>query len=337
MADRTQYHAGSGMRFILLLTSFISGFCILALELLGFRIFAPTFGYSTYVSASIVGSVLLVMSIGYIIGGSLADRRPRPGTLYRIILAAGVYLFPMLLVYKNIMDAMFRHMGTIAGSVCSALIIYAIPMILLSMVGPFVIKLLAHQNDIGKTAGHVFFISTIGSLLGTFLTPLVFIYYFGSHVTFIIISATVLVLGIFGVFPFNIRYIIFVLLFAIVPFSFTALPKDVRYEKDSFYNNLQVKEFGDGRYLIRVNWWTSYSVSLSEKSGFLTGSYYDYFAVMPMLAKGKDILILGMGAGTSVKQFEHFYPDSTIDAVEIDPEIVRIAAKNGSGCVKRTG
>ena len=326
MADRIHQRAGSGARFILLFTSFISGFCILALELLAFRIFAPRFGYSTYVSASIVGSVLFVMSIGYVIGGAIADRRPRPSVLYKIILAAGVYLFPMLLVYNKIMVASFRHMGTIAGAICAALAILAIPMILLSMVGPFVIKLLAGQSDVGKTSGHVFFISTIGSLLGTFITPLVLIYFLGAHMTFIIISAMVLVLGIFGVFLFNFRYIIFSLLFAIIPFSFTKPPENIKYEKESFYNNIQVKEFDRDRYLIRVNWWTSYSVSISERTGFLTDSYYDYFAVMPMLAKGKDILILGMGAGTSVKQFEHFYPDSRIDAVEIDPEIVRIAA-----------
>jgi spermidine synthase len=102
------------------------------------------------------------------------------------------------------------------------------------------------------------------------------------------------------------------------------LPKDVIYEKESFYNNLRVIKRWDDKYSISVNWWTSYSVSVSEKTRFLTDSYYDYFAVMPILAKGKDILILGMGAGTSVKQFEYFYPDAKIDAVEIDPLIIEL-------------
>ncbi len=331
MAETKHQRLGTGARFILLFTAFISGFAILGLELLGFRIFAPTFGYSTYVSASIVGSVLLVLSIGYILGGSLADKHPRPGVLYKVILWAGVYLFPMLLLYKKIMNAMFVNFGTIAGSVIAALIIYAVPMILLSMVGPFVIKLLAQQSNVGITAGKVFFISTIGSLLGTFITPLVFIYYFGAHITFIVLSSMVLVLGIMGTFPFNFRFILASLLFGIIPVSFPQLSEEVVYEKESFYNHLRVVKTQDGRYSLAVNWWTSYSVSVSAKDNFLTNSYYDYFAVTPMLTDGRDILILGMGTGTSVRQFEHFYPDSQIDAVEIDPEIIRIAGEKWFG------
>ncbi len=327
MADKTSQRLSTGARSALLLTAFISGFCILGFELLGFRIFAPTFGYSTYVSASIVGSVLLVLSIGYMLGGSLADRYPRPQLLYKIILAAGVYLFPMLLLYKKIMKTMFADFGTITGSVLAALAIYAVPMILLSMVGPFVIKLLALQTNVGRTAGKVFFISTIGSLLGTFITPLVFIYFFGSHITFVVLSAMVLLLGIAGTFLFDFRFVLALLLFGIVPISFPQLPEDVVYEKESFYNHLLVTKKNDDRYTLAVNSWTSYSVSVSAKDDFLTRSYYDYFAVVPMLTEGKDILVLGMGTGTSVKQFEHFYPDARIDAVEIDPEIIRIAGE----------
>ena len=110
--------------------------------------------------------------------------------------------------------------------------------------------------------------------------------------------------------------------------NYSIIYKKAGNEKESFYNNIRVTKRGNGSYSISVNWWTSYSVSVSEKTGFFTDSYYDYFAVMPMLVKGRDILILGMGAGTSVKQFEHFYPDSRIDAVEIDPEIVRIASQD---------
>jgi spermidine synthase len=349
VADKTSRHLGTGARSALLLTAFISGFCILGLELLGFRIFAPTFGYSTYVSAGIVGSVLFVLSIGYMLGGSLADRYPNPALLYKIILAAGIYLFPMLLLYKKIMDFAFQNLGTIAGSVTAALLIYAVPMILLSMVGPFVIKLLAMQTDVGRTAGKVFFISTIGSLLGTFLTPLVLIYFFGSHVTFIILSATVLLMAIAGMLPFNFMFVITAALFGLIPVSFSGQSEyldhlkyggqtqieKLTYEKESFYNLLRVveeKTFEDGslvdtKYRLSVNLWTSYSVSVSARNGYLTDSYYDYFAVVPMLTEGKDILILGMGTGTSVKQFEHFYPEARIDAVEIDPEIIRIAAE----------
>ena len=349
MADKAQRNIGRGGRFVLLFTSFLSGYAILGLELLGFRIFAPTFGYSMYVSASIVGSVLFVMSLGYVIGGAIADKYPRPSAMYKIILLAGIYLIPMLLVYRKVMDACFLNMGTIAGSIFAALVIYAVPMILLSMVSPYIIRLLASQGRVGRTAGQVFFVSTIGSLAGTFITPLVLVPLLGSHTTFAIISGLVLAIGILGMLPFNFLFLFTGVLFGLIPLSYSRgtqyldyieyesgriYVEKLVYETESLYNNLRVIQHDilengnvtDREYRISVNWWTSYSVSVSPERGYLTGSYYDYFAVVPMLTEGKDILILGMGAGTSVKQFEHFYPTAKIDAVEIDPEIVRIAA-----------
>lgn len=338
MSAKTPESYGPGARFALFLTAFISGFSILALELLAFRLFAPRFGYSTYVSASIVGSVLFVLSIGYVLGGSIADRSPRPGVMYAIILCAGIYMFPMLFLYKQVIDRAFLKFGTIAGSVLAALAIYAVPMILLSTVSPFVIKLLALQRNVGRTAGMVFFVSTIGSLLGTFLTPLVLIYFFGSHLTLVILSSTVLLLGVLGMLPFNFKAAVALVLFGLVPISFPKPDKNVVYEKESFYNNLRVIRHANGQFSLSVNFWTWYSVSVSARNNYLTTAadeidrgddyhYYDYFAVVPMLAGGKDILILGMGAGTSVRQFEHFYPNASIDAVEIDPEIIRIAGE----------
>ena len=334
MSAKTPESYGPGARFAFFLTAFISGFSILALELLAFRLFAPRFGYSTYVSASIVGSVLFVLSIGYVLGGSIADRSPRPGVMYAIILCAGIYMFPMLFLYKQVIDHAFLKFGTITGSIFAALAIYAVPMILLSTVSPFVIKLLALERNVGRTAGMVFFVSTIGSLLGTFLTPLVLIYFFGSHLTLIILSSTVLLLGVLGMLPFNFRAAVALVLFGLIPISFPKPDKNVVYEKDSFYNNLRVIKHANGQFSLSVNFGTWYSVSVSDNYLTTTAEeidrggdyhYYDYFAVVPMLAEGKDILILGMGAGTSVRQFEHFYPDARIDAVEIDPEIIRIA------------
>jgi spermidine synthase len=38
-----------------------------------------------------------------------------------------------------------------------------------------------------------------------------------------------------------------------------------------------------------------------------------------------NVLMIGLGAGTSQRAFEHYYPGVTIDTVEIDPVVVRVA------------
>jgi spermidine synthase len=57
----------------------------------------------------------------------------------------------------------------------------------------------------------------------------------------------------------------------------------------------------------------------------LTGAYYDVLYLGPLLAHGRNVLVLGMGGGTTVRAYRRFYPGARVTAVEIDPVIVRAA------------
>ena len=41
----------------------------------------------------------------------------------------------------------------------------------------------------------------------------------------------------------------------------------------------------------------------------------------------RRVLVIGLGGGTVPKQFVHYYPDTTVDVVEIDPMVVDVAKK----------
>jgi spermidine synthase len=315
--------------FYLAITAFICGFCVMGLELLGFRLFGPTFGYSSYVSGSLIGIILAALSIGYIFGGRLADKRPRASLLYKLIVLAGGYLFLMLPLYRRILDASYMKMGTVVGSMAATFTIYGVPMILLSMVSPFVIRLLTLEEsgeNVGKIAGGIYGLSTIGSILGTFGTAFFLIWALGSHMTLLLLATVVLLVGVGGLLASARKWAVAVLLVAIAPFSFPRAEKDLLLRRESFYNDIRVLEREDGTKSLSVNRWTSYSVAVSEETEYLTGrSYYDFYNAAALLTEPREILILGMGAGTSVKQYLHFFPEAHIDAVEIDPEIIRIA------------
>ena len=67
---------------------FVSGMVIMILELVGSRILAPYLGLSLYVWTSIIGVILMGLSIGYVFGGRLADKNPSLKTLHKILINA---------------------------------------------------------------------------------------------------------------------------------------------------------------------------------------------------------------------------------------------------------
>ena len=71
------------------LVVFGAGTGSLATEICASRLLAPYYGSSTIVWANLIGLVLAALSLGYWLGGRLADRRPEPRLLGGIVLGAG--------------------------------------------------------------------------------------------------------------------------------------------------------------------------------------------------------------------------------------------------------
>ena len=72
---------------------FLGGFIIMVLEMIGVLYLAKDFGGSFYVWTSQIGVILMAMSLGYAIGGSLADRFQRTAFLAAPLGIAGIFTF----------------------------------------------------------------------------------------------------------------------------------------------------------------------------------------------------------------------------------------------------
>ncbi|PSO44437.1 MAG: spermine synthase, partial [Parcubacteria group bacterium QH_9_35_7] len=70
--------------------TFISGFCIMAVEITASRVLAPFFGSSLFVWTNIIGIVMVALSLGYHYGGKLADSRPQLEVILGLHLVAGL-------------------------------------------------------------------------------------------------------------------------------------------------------------------------------------------------------------------------------------------------------
>jgi spermidine synthase len=314
-------------RTLLLLAPFISGAVIMALELVGLRLLAPRFGASTYVWGGLLGAIMAAMAVGYLLGGALADRHPRPAWVYGLLLASAAWVLGDLLLLERMLDVSER-LGPTLGPVLATTLLLGPPMLLLGSISPFVVRLEGRLPSLGVTAGRVFALSTAGSLGGTFLASFWLIPVFGCRATLRILIA-ILVLPALGGFA-SLGAIAGpaagALLLAGLPFFVPDPPPlpGVVFTGESPYNTVYVEDQGGNR-LLRLNDPEAGFHSIQTSRGLLTGIYYDAFYLAPLMAEGRDILILGMGGGTTIRGYREFYSGARLTAVEIDPLVVRVA------------
>src|SRR5919112_1876556 len=172
---------GNRRRPPLELLVFVVGIATLGSEIAVARLIAPFFGDSTIVWANTIAVVLVALSIGYWFGGRLADRHPHLQGLCLLVLASSVLLGvvpivaqPLLTVSVDAFDDV--SVGAFAGSLFGVLALVSVPVLMLGAVSPWAIRLkLQRVEDSGETAGRMYAISTVGSLIGTFSASLLLI------------------------------------------------------------------------------------------------------------------------------------------------------------------
>ena len=110
------------------------------------RLLAPYFGASTIVWANTIGIVLVALSLGYWLGGRLADRNPHMRGLCLVALvAAGLLALvpfaadPLLDVGVDALDSVSA--GAFLGSLLAVLVLVAVPVLLLGAVSPYALRL----------------------------------------------------------------------------------------------------------------------------------------------------------------------------------------------------
>jgi predicted membrane-bound spermidine synthase len=174
---------------------FVVGASSLGTEIAAARLVAPHFGASTVIWANTIATVLLALSLGYWLGGVLADRSPDRRGLARLVLAAAVLLALVPFAGPPLLDAAADAIGTagageVLGSLLAIVVLVAPPVLLLGCVAPYAVRLsVPDVQRAGETAGSLYAISTVGSLLGVWLSALVLVPFLGTRLTFLVFAA----------------------------------------------------------------------------------------------------------------------------------------------------
>jgi len=315
----------------------------MALELLGSRLLAPVFGNSIFVWGSLIGVVLAALSIGYYLGGKVADRKPDFQTLSLLIFVAGLLVIILPALAPPLFDSVVRlGIGDRYSPLLATAALLGPPSILLGMVSPYAIRLAAKSFEkLGRASGNLYALSTLGSIVGTFVTVFVLIPEFGVNKIVLSLGVTLLVVAFFGL---GFRLKVFVLLVLLVvplaaPYmvsrrltvaAYTLALGDTIYETDTPYHHLLVADSYDPvhqstvRYLILDdNLHSAMDLKNPERTVF---EYTDYFHLGFLINLNiTRVLFIGGGGFTGPKAFLRDYPNVTVDVAEIDPEVIRVA------------
>ena len=335
MAEQAGEIPGRRARPPLELLVFVVGSSTLGAEIAAARLMAPFFGASTIVWANTIAIVLVALSIGYWFGGRMADRHPDLRSLCLLVLIASLLLGLVPIVagpFLSLSVEAFDNVsiGAFAGSLFGVLALVAVPVLMLGAVSPWAIRLkLERLEDSGETAGRMYAISTVGSLVGTFLSALLLIPLVGTQRTFLTFALALAIVSALGLGR----------RFALVPLAVAALlalpvgtvkaagEGRVIHETDTEYQYARVIDYPGGVRRLELNEGQAIH-SVYRPGTVLTGDYWDEYLVAPfaMLPQApRRIAILGFAGGTTARAYAHYYPRTRVDGVEIDGELFDIA------------
>jgi spermidine synthase len=314
-----------GIRF----NVFVSGAVVMALELVGSRILAPVFGDSIFVWGA--------LSLGYYVGGRMADRRPSYGVFTMILISAGVLILLIPLSSPFILEVTYLSgAGERYGPIIASILLLAAPTILLGMVSPYSVRMSAESiSKLGGISGSLGSISTAGSIFGTFFTVFVLIPSFGVRQIVFSLGVVLIAVAVVGMTWVEKGLIFTLVLVLLMPSLFVGggpflgISGNALVRKDTPYSTLTVIDSeADGTRTMYLN-------NMPHSAMYLNGSnravfrYTDYFNLAFLFnPEAERVLFIGGGGFSGPKQFLEYYPNTTVDVVEIDPDVVAVAREH---------
>jgi len=314
---------------------FVAGMASMSLEFAASRILIPVFGSSIYTWGSLIGVILAGLSLGYHIGGKLADKNPKFLKLCLVIFSAGLYIIFIPFIAPTITTAFIQFVSDSQYATLFAVFtLLIVPTFLLGIVAPYAIKLATRRlTELGNVSGNLYSLSTIGSIVGTFLTVFVLIPTFEINYIILGLGVTLMVFSsLFGLarFPKILAVFVVVLLLFFPSISLSSAGTvmvhtgTLVYEKETLYSHLDVIDHGNIRTLYLDG--NIHSQMYKDKPEELVNTYTKYFHLGLLFNPNvKDVLFIGGGGFSGPKNFLSMYSNVRVDVVEIDSDVISAA------------
>jgi predicted membrane-bound spermidine synthase len=175
-----------------LVTIFVTGAAILALELLASRILTPYFGVSLYIWAGILSITLIALALGYALGGRLAQAVPRErlGQVYLALPAVAAVALGLAALGYPWLFPVLAYIDLVLGAYLACVVLLLVPLIATSAMNPLLVALgRSGQSAADAGSGRVFFVSTMGSVAGVPLAAFVLIPHLTNHASVLLVGS----------------------------------------------------------------------------------------------------------------------------------------------------
>lgn len=314
--------------------AFLSGFVLMAFELVAARLLAPSIGSSIYIWTNVIGVMIAALALGYAVGGFIADIRNRKQDIIWLLLLAAVSIILVALLHQMVLRTVIDVIadGRAQGLVASILL-FALPSFLMGTISPYLARLKLHSlKATGRSIAGLSAANSLGGIAGTFCTGFLFFSIIGSVETLALLAA-LLALSSWLLTP-SYHPIFRVGCCGALTLSFVAvvnIPVSAHSiaEIDTPSAHYKIMDVALQNRPVRVltmgpaGWQSGVYTDGSKDLVFdYTRKIADLVAAIP---NKNRVLILGGGAFSLPEYLGTHYPASIIDVSEIDPKLPFIA------------
>jgi spermidine synthase len=335
---------------LIYVVAFVTGAIVMSFEMLGSRYLNPYFGSGIYTWAALISTVLAALTLGYFLGGWLADRTASAAVLGTTVLVASLYFLALPTFSDSLLEFLLADIDDVrTGSLVASLAILLFPVTLLGMYSPFAIRLMLHSAErSGTVSGTVYGVSTAGSIVGTLGTTFLLIPLIGTKaITYslglagLLCGAVLMVLTRIGTSRAAMLLLAGLVAISAAPAARAQKLFDEGVRADmlkrpdgrvahveSEYNDIYVtKRRAELTMSFQLKGW-DYTESVTDlvDPDALVLRYSQVMTVATVYpGELKKVLMLGLGAGSISTYLGRFMPDVSIDVVEIDRRVIDVA------------
>jgi len=321
------------MLWKLKILTFTSGSIVMALEISASRILTPVFGSTIYTWGSLIGVILSGLSLGYFLGGKIADSHPRFDKICGIVFSVGFFIIGIPFFASSVVDFSLEILPISQYTpLLATFLLLMLPSVLLGFVSPYAIKLGTNTlQKIGNISGNLYAIATIGSIFGTFVTVFVLIPNLTVNQIIFGLGIALIASSLVGLKTSPKIITVAIIIILIVPWSSLSVNTishngTLIFEKETLFSHLDIVEYGDNRSLY-LDGMRHSSMDIDDPLDLVI-DYTEFFHLgMLFNPRATDVLFVGGGGFTGPKNFLQIYPDTKIDVIEIDADVID-AARN---------
>lgn len=299
-------------------------------ELAGARILAPSIGSSTYIWTSVIGVIIAALSLGYWVGGKVADSRGYMIDVARLILLTGLTAAATLVLYAGIIEWTVESFeDPRLQGVMASLLLFAPTSFLLGAISPYLAKLNVRSlKSTGRSIASLSALNSVGGIVGTFTAGFILFGFTGSRETLALVAVMMVVLSWLVVPRVAWKLRLFMSIVTLIMVAVSLMPRAGAVSIDTPSAHYEVLESTGVRYLVTGPNAAQSGVSVQQPDRLLFWYTQQLADVVRQAKNHQDVLVLGGGAFTLPQYLAQKYPDSTIDAVEIDPQLADVARKH---------